>query len=255
MSAPARASLLAVHLRHRVGSLLLEARFALDAESSALFGPSGSGKTTLLRLIAGLARPQTGQIALGGTNLVDTGTRTWVAPGKRGVGLLLQTPALFPNRTVEGNIRFGLHGLTAALQAERVAAVIALLGLEPLRGRLPDRLSGGEKQRVALARALAPQPRLLLLDEPFSALDAARKMELWEQMQPFLRARGIATLLVSHDPAEVWATAQTVIRMENGRAVESGRTENMLAEERAGVLRLLGASAAAQPAAERLQST
>ena len=186
--------------------------------------------------------------------LVDTGARTWTAPGKRGVGLLLQTPALFPNRTVEGNIRFGLHGLASDVQVERVAAVIALLGLDALRGRLPERLSGGEKQRVALARALAPQPRLLLLDEPFSALDAARKMELWEQMQPFLRARGIATLLVSHDPAEVWATAQTVIRMENGRAVESGPTEQMLAEERAGVLQLLRASAGSSPAAESLQS-
>jgi ABC-type sulfate/molybdate transport systems ATPase subunit len=201
LSAPAKARLLTVDLRHRVGSLLMEARFALDTESSALFGPSGSGKTTLLRLIAGLARPQAGLVSLEGTHLVDTDTRTWTVPGKRRVGLLLQTPALFPNRTVEGNIRFGLHGLPIAVQAERVAAVITLLGLESLRGRLPARLSGGEQQRVALARAIAPQPRLLLLDEPFSALDAARKMELWERLQPFLRARGIATLLVSHDPA------------------------------------------------------
>jgi molybdate transport system ATP-binding protein len=246
--------LLEVDLRYGVGSLRLEARFSPASERAALFGPSGSGKTTLLRLLAGLARPDAGRIVLDGLTLVDTARQVWVAPGRRGIGLLLQTPALFPHRTVEGNIRFGLHGTPAALQTERVAEMVELLDLGELRSRLPERLSGGEKQRAALARALAPRPRLLLLDEPFSALDAARKMELWEQLQPFLHARNIATMLVSHDPAEVWSTAQTVIRMENGRAVESGPTAQMLAEERAGVLRLLGAQDGARKSDERLQS-
>jgi molybdate transport system ATP-binding protein len=233
--------LLEVDLRYGVGSLRLEARFVPASERAALFGPSGSGKTTLLRLLAGLARPDEGHIVLDGQTLVDIAHRVWVGPARRGIGLLLQTPALFPHRTVEGNIRFGLYGMPAGVQTERITEIIELLGLGALRNRLPDRLSGGEKQRAALARALAPHPRLLLLDEPFSALDAARKMELWEQLQPFLCSRNIATMLVSHDPAEVWATAQTVIRMENGRAVESGPTAQMMAQERAGVLRLLGA--------------
>jgi molybdate transport system ATP-binding protein len=237
--------LLAVDLLHRVGSLRLEAHFTLEAERSALFGPSGSGKTTLLRLIAGLARPQTGSVTLDAQTLVETATRRWTPPGQRGIGLLLQTPALFPHRTVQGNIRFGLHGLPRAQQEERVDAVIALLGLAPLRDRLPERLSGGEAQRAALARALAPQPRLLLLDEPFSALDGALKAELWAQMQPFLKERRIATLLVSHDPAEVWATAESVIRIENGQAIASGPTATMLARERATILRLLGAETSA----------
>ncbi len=233
--------LLTVDLLHRVGSLRLEAHFTLEAERSALFGPSGSGKTTLLRLIAGLAHPHAGSITLEAKTLVETGTKRWTRPGHRGIGLLLQTPALFPHRTVEGNIRFGLHGLPQAQQEERVDAVIALLGLAPLRDRLPEKLSGGETQRAALARALAPQPRLLLLDEPFSALDGARKTELWAQMQPFLRERRIATLLVSHDPTEVWAAAESVIRIENGHAVATGPTATMLAAERATILRLLGA--------------
>lgn len=239
--------LLGVDVTHRAGPLRLEARFTLEAERSALFGPSGAGKTTLLRIIAGLTRPERGRVTLEGRPLVDLHTKTslgqgtWLGPGRRGVGLLLQTSALFPHRTVEGNIRFGLGRLPATTRAERVEAVLDLLELGSLRGRLPERLSGGERQRAALGRALAPHPRLLLLDEPFSALDARRKTALWEGLEPFLRERGIATLLVSHDPAEVWATATTVIRMTDGRATETGSVESMLREERAGVLRLLGA--------------
>ena len=225
-------------MKHRAGSLDLRARFALDAPRSALFGPSGAGKTTLLRILAGLEQPDTGRVARAGRTLTDTETGLRIRPGpERAVGLVAQSPALFPHLSVEQNIAFGIRAMPREAQRVRMAELIALLALEPLRTRQPATLSGGEKQRVALARALAPQPRLLLLDEPFSALGSDRKAQLWSTLDRYLDEHRIATLLVSHDAGEVWARAHSVVRIAEGIAEEQGTPEQMLAEEREALLR------------------
>ena len=234
--------LLEVDLHHTAGPLTLRARFRIEARRAALWGPSGSGKSTLLRLAAGLTKPRAGVIRLGGRTLLDAGAGIFLAPGARGVGFLTQTPALFPHLSVDANLRFGLKGLPAGEQRRRTGELAALFGIAPLLARSPARLSGGERQRVALARALAPQPRLLLLDEPFSALDLPGKTALWADLAPYLQARDIATLLVSHDPSEVWAQSETVVRIENGVATEQGPPAAMLGQEREQLLRLLALS-------------
>ncbi len=162
-------------------------------------------------------------------------------PGARGTGFLTQGGALFPHLSVEANLRFGLRRLPDREQQQRISGLLDLLGIEKLRDRRPARLSGGERQAVALARSLAPQPRLLLLDEPFSALDGDRKADLWAALTPWLLEHRVATLLVSHDAAEVWAQAETVLRMDAGVAVEQGPPAAMLGRERERVLRQLGA--------------
>ncbi len=224
---------LAVEVAHRAGSLRLQASFASNCDRLALFGPSGSGKSTLLRILAGLLRPDQGTVVLDGRVLTDSGRALLLAPGVRGIGLVAQSPALFPHLSVTDNLLFGLRSLPHTIQAERVRELSALFGLHALADRRPARLSGGEQQRVALARALAPEPKLLLLDEPFSALDALAKAAIWRALEPYLHARGIATLLVSHDAGEVWTHAETVIRMDAGQVIGTGSPAAMLLSERA----------------------
>ncbi len=233
--------LLEADVRHRAGQLSLEARFTLTAERCALFGPSGAGKSTLLRIVAGLVPAARGTVRLEGRTVQDRARRLHVPAGARGIGFLTQGGALFPHLPVEANLRFGLRGLPAAEQQQRVAALLHLLGIEALRSRLPAMLSGGERQIVALARSLAPGPRLLLMDEPFSALDGDRKSALWDALAPWLREHKVATLLVSHDAGEVWAGADSVLRMEAGIAIEQGSPAEMLGRDRDRVLRQLGA--------------
>ena len=224
---------LAVDVAHRAGSLRLQAAFATSCDRLALFGPSGSGKSTLLRILAGLLRPDSGTVALDGQVLTDSGQALLLAPGLRGIGFVAQSPALFPHLSVTENLLFGLRSQPRAVQAERVRELSALFGIRALADRRPARLSGGEQQRVALARALAPEPKLLLLDEPFSALDALAKAAIWRALEPYLRTRGIATLLVSHDAGEVWTHAETVIRMDAGQVIGTGSPAAMLLSERA----------------------
>ena len=232
-------SLLAVDIRHQAGSLALQARFEIAASRTALFGPSGVGKSTLLRILAGLISPNAGSISLEGRPLLDTFNKVNIPAGQRQIGLLTQSGALFPHLSVEANVRFGLHSLSQQEQSRRSEEVLELAGLNKLRSRLPARLSGGERQRAALARALVPLPRLLLLDEPFSALDAAHKAELWAALDLYLTRHQIATLLVSHDTGEVWASAESVVRMENGIATETGPPAIMLRQEREAILQQL----------------
>ena len=239
------APLLAVDVRHQAGLLALRARFDLAVERAALFGQSATGKSTLLRILAGLTRPDSGRILLDGRVLLDTAARVHVPVARRGIGFLTQAPALFPHLSVDANVRFGLRGVPEQEQRTRVSSLLALLGLEALSHRKPERLSGGERQRVALARALARRPRLLLLDEPFTALDAARKAQVWEAMESYLREWKIATLLVSHDAVEVWAGAASVVRISDGSATEQGPPERMLAAEREQILARLGAQGTA----------
>lgn len=185
-------------------------RIALDiplqpGRVTVLFGASGSGKSTLLRAIAGLNRPQRGHIRFGGETWVDAARGVLVTPQKRGVGFLFQDYALFPHLSVAKNIGYPL---TKAPKASRIAKVDALLDsfeLSALRDRLPAELSGGQAQRVALARALASDPRLLLLDEPFSALDAPMRSRVRGELRAYLARLGIPCLLVTHDRLDALA--------------------------------------------------
>lgn len=179
-----------------------------------LIGPSGCGKTTLLRAVAGLERVSHGQIRLEG-EVVSSAARHVPAEQRR-IGMVFQDYALFPHLDVAGNVAFGLRHLPAAARRERVLEVLALVGLEGLQGRYPHELSGGQQQRVALARALAPSPRLLLLDEPFSNLDVDLRERLAHEIRAILKAAGATALFVTHDQLEAFAIGDVIGVMHQG---------------------------------------
>ena len=181
-------------------------------------GPSGCGKTTMLRILAGFEPADAGQVRLAGRELV--GPRTWVAPQDRRIGLLPQEGALFPHLSVGGNVGFGLPA-----GKDRAAAIdrwLDIVGLAGTAGRRPEELSGGMQQRVALARALAADPALILLDEPFSSLDAALRMTVREEIARVLRDAGTTAVLVTHDQAEALSLADTVVLLLGGRVEQAG---------------------------------
>jgi iron(III) transport system ATP-binding protein len=179
-----------------------------------LLGPSGSGKTTVLRLIAGFERPETGEVLAGGDLL--SGPGRWVPPERRRIGMVFQDFALFPHLDAVSNVAFGLRG-DGGIRRRRAEELLELVGLSAESRRFPHELSGGQQQRVALARALAPRPRLVLLDEPFSNLDADVRMELAKQLRMALVAEGATALLVTHDQREAFAIADEVGVMRAGR--------------------------------------
>ena len=196
-----------------------------EGELFALLGPSGCGKTTALRLIAGFMRPDRGSITVDGRVLADE--RSVVPPEKRGIGFVFQDYALFPHLTVAQNVAFGLKRGKRAEREVRVAEVLKLVGLEGLEARLPHALSGGQQQRVALARALAPRPRLLLLDEPFSNLDALFRNEMRERVRNILKAEGVTAVLVTHDQEEALLFADRLAVMQSGRLDQIGTPEEI----------------------------
>jgi iron(III) transport system ATP-binding protein len=185
----------------------------------ALLGPSGSGKSTLLRLIAGFEHPDAGSVRIGGREVA--GPRTWVEPEQRHVGMVFQHGALFPHLTVAGNAGFG------AARRQRAAECLELVGLAGRAAAFPHELSGGERQRVALARALAADPEVVLLDEPFAALDAGLRERLREEVAAILRAAGTSALLVTHDQAEALSLADTVAVLREGRVEQAGSPEEV----------------------------
>jgi molybdate transport system ATP-binding protein len=187
-----------------------------EAPVTVLFGPSGSGKTTVLRCLAGLDRPQRGFIRFRGETWFDAAARCFVPPQRRGVGLLFQEYALFPHLTVAGNIGFGLSRSPRAERDARVREVATFLRIEDLLDRRPGRISGGQRQRVALARALAPRPRLLLLDEPLSALDFPTREELRGELRVLLERSGIPSLVVTHDRVEALALGDRLAVLADG---------------------------------------
>lgn len=187
---------------------------------ACLLGPSGCGKTSLLRLAAGLERLQQGRILIDGRIVSDT-DGTHVPPERRGVGLMFQDYALFPHLTVSENICFGLPGPSAG-GGFPVAAAMARVGLTAHANAYPHTLSGGQQQRVALLRALAPAPRILLLDEPFSDLDVNRRVQVRESTFSLLKEAGAATLMVTHDPEEAMYMADRIFVMKAGRIVQAG---------------------------------
>jgi iron(III) transport system ATP-binding protein len=191
----------------------------------AVVGPSGCGKTTLLRLIAGFERPDAGGLALEGRTIASNAT--FVPAYRRGIGYLPQDGALFPHLTVAGNIGFGLPKRIGGREA-RIAALMDLVALDrTMLERWPHELSGGQQQRVALARALALQPRLILLDEPFSALDANLRVQTRQAVAGVLATAGITTILVTHDQAEALSFADQLAVMCNGRFIREGRPADL----------------------------
>ena len=200
-------------VRLRAGSMLV------------LFGPSGAGKTTILRQIAGLERPDAGTIRFGEDVWCDTAARRWRHPQERRVGIVFQEPTLFPHLTVRDNIRYGVRpGSDPGVRhpSDPVAEIAGLLGITDLENRYPRALSGGEAQRVALARALTPGPRLLLLDEPFAALDAPTRMRLRRELRALLQATGTPAVLVTHDRTEALALGDAVAVVIGGRIRQVG---------------------------------
>jgi iron(III) transport system ATP-binding protein len=180
-----------------------------------LLGPSGSGKTTVLRCIAGFERPDGGQVLAGGEVL--SGPGTWVPPERRRIGMVFQDYALFPHLDALANVAFGLRDADPSARRRRALELLSLVGLEAQAARMPHELSGGQQQRVALARALAPRPRLVLLDEPFSNLDAEVRMELAQQVRAALVAERSTALLVTHDQREAFAICDEIGVMRAGR--------------------------------------
>lgn len=197
-----------------------------DGAFASVLGASGSGKTTLLRCIAGFEPPDAGTITLAGRELVSPTTRR-VRPHARGVGIVPQEGALFPHLSVFQNVAFGLTGRTRPQKRERVSELLELVGMDGLGSRRPHELSGGQQQRIALARALAPEPRLILLDEPFSALDAKLRVELREEVRALLRAVGSTVVLVTHDQAEAMSMADHLVVMRRGRVVAAGTPQDI----------------------------
>jgi iron(III) transport system ATP-binding protein len=185
---------------------------------TAVLGLSGCGKTTLLRVIAGFERAQRGSVKLAGVTLDDG--HTFIAPERRSVGYVPQEGALFPHLTVEGNVGFGLS--RGERRGATVRELLEMVGIADLAKRMPHELSGGEQQRVALARALARKPQALLLDEPFSSLDASLRTRVREDVHALLRAQGVTTVLVTHDQEEALSLADSVAVLRDGMIVQQG---------------------------------
>ena len=187
----------------------------VDGEISSLLGPSGCGKSTLLRAIAGFEPLMHGKISMLNKPI---STRTQVlAPEKREIGLVFQDLALFPHLSIADNIRFGLNKWSSIDQTQRIQELLELIGLSGMEDRFPHSLSGGQQQRIALARAIAPKPKLLLMDEPFSGLDAAMREELVPDVRNILKQEKISAILVTHDQMEAFAIADKIAVIQHGK--------------------------------------
>lgn len=199
---------------------------AVKAETLlTLVGESGCGKTTLLRLIAGLENPNQGNLLLDGQQVVGGGA--WVPPEHRNIGMVFQGGALFPHLTVEKNIAYGLAHLPRKEQYAVINDHLALIDLAHARKRYPHELSGGERQRVALIRALAPNPKLLLLDEPFSNLNIALKSKLRQEIRAILLAKKMTAILVTHDPLDAHGFGDEIVIMRGGKIEQQGAVKRV----------------------------
>jgi molybdate transport system ATP-binding protein len=212
---------LEVELHHRLSRLELDVALSTNGETIALVGPSGAGKSTILRAIAGLIRPARGRVVHGSRVLLDTERGIDLPPEERRAGVVYQDGALFPFMDVLANVAYGIRG-DRRTRGGRARAVLDRFGIAGLAKARPRDLSGGERQRVALARAVAPDPEILLLDEPLSALDAVTRSEVASELELRLRELDLPTILVSHDFTDVLGLADRVAVLQAGRIVQSG---------------------------------
>ncbi len=196
-----------------------------DGEIFAILGPSGCGKTTTLRCIAGFERANEGRIVMQGRTLSGGGVH--VPPEERGVGIVFQDYALFPHLSVLENVAFGLQAGTQAEQTERAQEALEMVGLSTLEDRRPQHLSGGQQQRVALARTLAPEPEVILLDEPFSNLDALLRQETRQEVRRLLKDKGMSAVLVTHDQEEALSFSDRLAVMRGGQIDQVGTPEGV----------------------------
>lgn len=225
---------------HQSGPIPLNLAFTCaPGEVLGLVGPSGAGKTTVLRAIAGLYRAQAGHIAIGGAVWFDGRTQVFVAPHRRRVGLVFQEHALFPHLSALDNVATALADHPRAGRRDRAAALLSRVHLEGLETRRPAELSGGQRQRVAIARALARDPHVLLLDEPFSAVDRRTRVHLYEEIVALRQGLLIPMLLVSHDVDEVAKLADRLCVLDQGEVRAVGTPREVLSEPAARSL-LLG---------------
>jgi len=217
--------MLRVDVQKRIGDFAVTATFAGGEGVTALFGPSGAGKTTVVNMIAGLVRPDRGQILLNDTALFDSKVNINVPAHRRHIGYVFQEGRLFPHLSIAHNLGYGrwMNGLP--FDAAEHDRVVHLLDIPHLLHRRPGKLSGGERQRVAIGRALLMRPQLLLLDEPLASLDAARKAEILPYLERLRDESGVPMVYVSHQADEVRRIAGTVVRIDNGRVVATGGVE------------------------------
>lgn len=220
---------LSVTLSHRFADFTLDASFEAPAGVTALFGRSGSGKTTVVNAVAGLLRPDRGRILSDGTVLLDSAAGVFLPPHRRRVGYVFQDARLFPHLTVRQNLLYG-RWFAPKGDADEIDRIVGMLGIGPLLDRRPGALSGGERSRVALGRAILSRPRMLLMDEPLAALDAARKAEILPYLERLRDELRLPILYVSHSLAEVARLATTVVLIEAGRVTVAGPAGDVLSD-------------------------
>jgi ABC-type sulfate/molybdate transport systems ATPase subunit len=221
----------------RRGSFHLQVECRFQSEWTVIFGPSGAGKSTLLRMLAGLeifesSQPQLARVSLDSRLLTDSAQRLRLSPARRQTTMVAQQPALFPHMSVSGNVAYGLKSLDRTSQSARVEEMLQLVNAQNLVDRRPRELSGGEAQRIALARALAPKPRLLLLDEPFSALDGAASDALLVRLKDWASEHHVQTVMATHDATDALAICAEVALLHEGRLAALGPAAEVLAAER-----------------------
>lgn len=225
--------MLRIDIDARAGDFRLRPQFEAGNELVVLFGPSGCGKSLTLQAVAGLLTPDAGRIELpGGTVAFDAGSKTNLPPQRRNVGYVVQELALFPHLSTRQNIEFGIAGWSADRRQARVAHLVSLLGLEGLEERRPRQMSGGQQQRVALARALAAEPSLLLLDEPFSALEAPLRSMLRREVAALRRRLDLTALFVTHDLGEAYALGDRIVVYDDGRVLQQGDKADVFSRPR-----------------------